>query len=284
MKERRIFLKNLGSLALGSIILPSFASAAVKNSNMGKIKNIGVQLYTVRKEMLEDPTGTLKQLAALGIKEVESARDQNKGAYYGLKPKEMKKICNDLGMTLRSGHVRLNNQWQKTMDDAAESGQEYLICSSLPSTGQTIDNYKKVSEMFNKAGEECEKLNIKFGYHNHGEEFEEKDGQILYDILLNNTDPKLVHMQMDIGWILSAGKDPIEYFKKYNGRFPLWHLKDMRDGISTEFGNGTLDVVNLLKHGKQSGLKYFFVEQEEYTNTPMESMKQNMDYLAKLSI
>lgn len=284
MKERRIFLKNLGSLALGSIILPSFASATIKNNNIGKIKNIGVQLYTVRKEMLEDPTGTLKQLAALGIKEIESARDQNKGAYYGLKPKEMKKICNDLGMTLRSGHVRLNDQWQKTMDDAAESGQEYLICSSLPSTGQTVDNYKKVSEMFNKAGEQCKKLNIKFGYHNHGEEFEEKDGQILYDILLNNTDPKLVHMQMDIGWILSAGKDPIEYFKKYSGRFPLWHLKDMKDGISTEFGNGTLDVVNLLKHGKQSGLKYFFVEQEEYTNTPIESMKQNMDYLAKLSI
>jgi|SRR5690554_5165107 len=284
MKERRDFIKNLGALALGSVLLPSFAEASIKSNNLSKVKDIGIQLYTVRKEMVADPTGTLKQLAALGIKEIESASDRTKGAYYGLQPKEMKQICKDLGMTLRSGHVSLNSQWQQTMDNAAESGQEYLICSSLPSRGQTVDNYKKVSDMFNKAGEECKKLNIKFGYHNHGEEFQEESGQVLFDVLLNNTDPKLVHMEMDIGWVVAAGKDPVQYFKDFSGRFPLWHLKDMNGGTSTEFGKGSLDVVNLLKNRKLSGLKYFFVEQEEYTSTPMESMKQNMDYLHNLDI
>ncbi|HUH19690.1 sugar phosphate isomerase/epimerase [Albibacterium sp.] len=284
MKQRRDFIKNLSALALGSVFLPSLAEASIKGSSLGKVKDIGIQLYTVRKEMLTDPTGTLKQLAALGIKEIESASDPAKGAYYGLQPKEMKQICKDLGMTLRSGHVSLNGQWQQTMDNAAESGQEYLIVSSLPSRGQTVDNYKKISEMFNKAGEECEKLNIKFGYHNHGEEFQEENGQILFDVLLNNTDPKLVHMEMDIGWVVAAGKDPIQYFKNFSGRFPLWHLKDMNGNTSTEFGKGSLDVVNLLKNRKLSGLKYFFVEQEEYTSTPMESMKQNMEYLHNLDI
>lgn len=282
MKERRDFIKNLGALALGSVLLPSFTEASMEIN--AKIKNIGIQLYTVRKEMLAEPIETLKQLAALGIKEIESASDPRKGAYYGLQPKEMKKICKDLGMTLRSGHVSLDSKWQQTMDNAAESGQEYLICSTLPSQGQTVDNYKKVSEMFNKAGEECKKLNIKFGYHNHGEEFQQENGQVLYDILLDNTDSKLVHMEMDIGWVVAADKDPIQYFKNYSGRFPLWHLKDMNGTTSTEFGKGTLDIVNLLKNRKLSGLKYFFVEQEEYTSTPIESMKENMDFLSKINI
>lgn len=283
MKERRDFIKNLGALALGSVLLPSFTEASAER-NTSKIKDIGIQLYTVRKEMLAEPIETLKQLAALGIKEIESASDPRKGAYYGLQPKEMQKICKDLGMTLRSGHISLDSKWQQTMDNAVESGQEYLICSTLPSRGQTVDNYKKVSEMFNKAGEECKKLNIKFGYHNHGEEFQQEKGQVLYDILLNNTDSKLVHMEMDIGWVVAAGKDPIQYFKNYSGRFPLWHLKDMNGETSTEFGKGTLDIVNLLKNRKLSGLKYFFVEQEEYTSTPIESMEENMDFLSKINI
>jgi len=282
MKERRDFIKTLRALALGSVLLPSFTEASMEIN--AKIKNIGIQLYTVRKEMLAEPIETLKQLAALGIKEIESASDPRKGAYYGLQPKEMKKICKDLGMTLRSGHVSLDSKWQQTMDNAAESEQEYLICSTLPSQGQTVDNYKKVSEMFNKAGEECKKLNIKFGYHNHGEEFQQENGQVLYDILLDNTDSKLVHMEMDIGWVVAADRDPIQYFKNYSGRFPLWHLKDMNGTTSTEFGKGTLDIVNLLENRKLSGLKYFFVEQEEYTSTPIESMKENMDFLSKINI
>lgn len=279
MKTRRHFLKNVGALAAGSLLLPSLTEA------MAKVTNPGIQLYTFRNSMTTDARGTLKQIASLGIKQIESA-SSNKGNYYGLTPKEMKQACADLGMTLRSGHVSLNAQWQKTLNDAAESGQEYLICSSLPTRGQTVENYKKVCDAFNKAGEEAQKLNIKFGYHNHAEEFDSDKGQVLYDFMLANTDPKYVYMEMDLGWVVAAGKDPFDYFKRYPGRFPLWHLKDMdvKNKHSTEFGKGDLDIKKLLEHRKDSGLKYFFIEQEEYTSTPYESMKENMEFLSKLKI
>jgi sugar phosphate isomerase/epimerase len=278
MKKRRQFLMDVGTLALGSTLLPSFTTPPKK------VKNPGIQLYTFRKEMMADVTGTLKQMAALGIKQIESARSE-KGHYYGLRSTEMKKICNDLGMTLRSGHVHLDDKWQQTMNDAAEAGQEYLICSSMPVSGQTLSNYKKVAEAFNKAGEECKKLNIKFGYHNHEYEFEQESGQVLYDVLLNSTDPNLVHMELDLGWVIVAGKDPIDYFNKFPGRFPLWHLKDMNMSKkeSTEFGKGGLNIKAMLQNSEKSGLKYFFIEQEEYASTPLESMQHNMNYLKKLN-
>lgn len=279
MKTRRHFLKTAGAFALGSMILPEFSFA------LAKIKNPGIQLYSVRAEMLADAKGTLKQLAALGIKQIESASSA-KGNYYGLSGKEMKEACKELDMTLRSGHVAINSKWPQTMEEAAEAGQEYLICSSMPKSGQTIDNYKRTAEIFNKSGEECRKLGIKFGYHNHDYEFDKVDGQVLYEVLMDNTDPKLVHMELDLGWVVASGNDPFEYFKKYKGRFPLWHLKDMdlQKKHSTEFGKGGLDIPKLLKHQKESGLKYFFIEQEEYAKTPMESIKYDMDYLERIKI
>ncbi|GAB3931700.1 sugar phosphate isomerase/epimerase family protein [Mucilaginibacter myungsuensis] len=279
MNNRRDFLKNMGALAAGSVLMPSLASAF----NYKKVSNVGVQLYTFRDAMMADAKGTLEKIAALGIKQIESAAS-GKGLFYGLKPAEIKQICKDLGMTVRSGHTGIGKDWSATVAQAAEAGQEYLICSSLPSWGQTVDNYKKVSDIFNKAGEECKKSGIKFGFHNHAEEFATADGQVLFDVMLNNTDPKLVCWEMDLGWVVTAGKDPFDYFKRFPGRFPLWHLKDMKDHKSTEFGKGDLDIPKLLKHAKDSGLKYFFVEQEEYTNNPFDSMKENMDYLAKLDI
>ena len=279
MQTRRDFLMDTGALAIGSMLLPSLVKS------FGKVKNPGVQLYTFRKEMLADAKGMLRRIASLGIKQIESARSE-KGHYYGLTPKEIKQTCAGLEMTLRSGHVQIDNKWQQTMNEAAESGQEYVICSSMPTSGQTADNYKKVAESFNKAGEDCKKLDLKFGYHNHEYEFESDKGQVLYDILLNNTDAALVHMELDLGWVIVAGKDPLDYFRNYKGRFPLWHLKDM-DMVkkqSTEFGKGGLDILQMLKQSKQAGMKYFFVEQEEYTSTPFESMKENMDYLAKLKL
>lgn len=278
MKTRRDFLKTSGALTIGSLLWKNMPAPE-------KFKNVGIQLYTFRKEMSADALGTLKQIASLGIKQIESARSE-KGNYYGLTSKEMKKVCADLGMTLRSGHVHVDNKFQQTINDAAEAGQEYLICSTMPTNGQTVDNYKRVAESFNKSGEECKKMNVKFGYHNHEYEFESDKGQVLYDVLLNNTDASLVHMELDLGWVIVTGKDPMDYFKNFKGRFPLWHLKDM-DMVkkhSTEFGKGGLDIVQMLKNSKESGMKYFFVEQEEYASTPFESMKENMDYLGKLKL
>ena len=272
-------MRDSTAIALGTALLPSFAFDTVN------LNNSGIQLYTVRKEMLQDAIGTMKQVAALGFKQIESARS-DKGNYYGLKPSEIKQLCKDLDLTLRSGHVHIDDQWQQTMNDAAEAGQEYIICSSMPSKGQTTDNYKRAAESFNKSGAECKKLNLKFGYHNHDYEFENENGKILYDVLVENTDKSLVNMELDLGWVIAAGKDPIHYFKQFPGRFPLWHLKDM-DLVkknSTEFGKGSLDIKKMLSNSDKSGMKYFFVEQEEYSSSPFESMKYNLDYLKKIKL
>ena len=276
MKTRRDFLKITSGLAAGAMFLPTLASAK-------KVKNVGIQLYSVRKEMLADAVGTLKALAKIGYKELESARSE-KGNYYGLQPKEIKKIAGDLGMAVKSGHVHIDKDFQRSIDYAAEAGQSYLVCSSLPSNGQTVDNYKNVAEIFTKAAEECKKSNLIFGYHNHEYEFEKENGQVLYDVLLDNTDPKLVTMELDLGWVIISGHDPLAYFNKYPGRFPLWHLKDM-DGKkkeSTEFGKGEVQIIEMLRNADKSGVKHIFVEQEEYASTALESMKYDFDYLMKL--
>ncbi|MGB5356167.1 MAG: sugar phosphate isomerase/epimerase [Eudoraea sp.] len=278
MVTRRNFLFQVSALSAGSLLMPTIMKAS------GMEDKMGVQLYSFRDEMLNDPIETLKQIANIGIKEIETARS-SKGHYYGLKPEEMKKICDDLGMNLKSGHVHLDDAWEKTMNEAVVSGQEYLICSSMPSKGQNVDNYKKVAESFNKAGEACKALNLKFGYHNHDYEFDSEGGEVLYDILLKNTDPSLVHMELDLGWVITAGKDPLEYFENYPGRFPLWHLKDMNlaKKESTEFGKGGLDIKKMLAYKKASGVKHIFIEQEEYAKSPLESMEYNMKYLKGLS-
>ena len=279
MNSRRNFLKTSGALAVGSLLISDLVRAASRKS----VTDVGLQLYTVRNEMLNDNVGTLKKIASLGYKEIESAGSE-KGSYYGFKPAEMKKVCNDLGMTLRSGHVHYDAKWQQTIDDAVESGQEYLIVSVMPTKGQTVDNYKSVAETFNKAGEACKKSNITFGYHNHDSEFEKDNGKVLYDVLLENTDPRFVKMEMDLGWVIVTGNDPLAYFAKYPGRFPLWHLKDMdmKEKHSVEFGKGGLDVKKMLENANKAGMKYFFVEQEEYTGTAFDCLKSNMDYLKKL--
>ncbi len=301
MPNRRDFLKNSLSMGAGSLLFPAFARAASGLSSTGsdpsssdalargatnpsrRVKDIGIQLYTVRTEMLADPVATLKRLAAIGFKELESARS-DKGNYYGLSPKEIKKITEDLGMKLRSGHIHVDNEWQKSIDEAAETGQEYLISAVLPTPGQTVENYQRSADAFSKYGEDCKKANLSFGYHNHNSEFEEVDGKILYDILVERSDPSLVKMEMDLGWVVAAGHDPFQYFDKYPGRFELWHLKDvdMTRKASTEFGKGALDIKKLLQHGKQSGMKHFFLEQEEYTHSAFESVQIDYDYLEKL--
>ena len=277
MQTRRQFLASTGTLAIGAAVLPSCKAASAN------VKNPGIQLYSFRDDMLKDAEGTLRKIAALGFKQIESA-SSSKGHYYGLKPKEIKNICTDLGMTLRSGHVGIDAKWQQTMEEAAESGQEYLVVSSMPVNGQTVDNYKRVSDIFNESAAALQQFNIQFAYHNHDAEFETEKGEILYDVLLQHTDKKLVKMEMDLGWVVVAGKDPLEYFKKYPGRFPLWHLKDM-DKVkkhSTEFGEGDIDLAGLLKKGKKNGMKYFFVEQEEYTKKPLESMEYDYQFLQKI--
>ena len=279
MKTRRVFLKEAALAGVGGFLLPGFIPSL---SDKPKLKQVGIQLYSVRKEMLTDATGTLLKLGKFGYQEIESAQS-DKGNYYGLSPKEIKTLLNDHGMHLRSGHTHIDGNWQRSIDEAAEAGQEYIICSVLPSPGQTIENYQKSADLFSQAGEQCKKSGILFGYHNHESEFETVDGQVLYDVLLDRVQADLVHMEMDLGWVIAAGKNPLEYFSKYPGRFPLWHLKDMNvsEKKSVEFGKGSVDIVVLLQHSKQAGMKYYFVEQEEYSVNAFESMEYDYNWLAK---
>lgn len=293
MTNRRDFLIKSSTFLAGGLILPSCmnsnSSEESTTTDMAaagsrKVENVGVQLYTFRDALKTDVMGTLEKIAGMGYKQIESARS-GAGHYYGLTPSAMKKACDDLGMVLRSGHVHLDADFEKTMAEAIEARQEYLICSSMPTDGQTVDNYKATAEAFNKAGEQCKANGIKFGYHNHEYEFDAEGDQVLYDVLLNNTEADLVHMELDLGWVIVAGKDPLDYFTRYEGRFPLWHLKDMdmTEKHSTEFGKGGLDILKMLQNGEKSGIKHIFVEQEEYSVGPFEAMKENMDYLNKLT-
>ncbi len=276
MTTRRSFIKRSGTAAIGALVLPTMGCSAPSPA-------FGVQLYSFRDALAKDAIKTLEGIAGLGIKKIESARS-DKGLYYGLRPEQMGKVCADLGMQLISGHVHLDDTFENTMEQAAASGQEYVICSSLPTNGQHVDNYKSVAEAFNKAGEACKKMGLKFGYHNHEYEFESDKGTVLYDILMDETVPELVHMELDLGWVIVAKKDPLHYFEKYPGRFPLWHLKDMNlaNNESTEFGKGALDIKKMMQYQKQSGVDHIFIEQEEYASTPMESMQHNMDFLKQL--
>jgi sugar phosphate isomerase/epimerase len=279
MKSRRLFLKEAALAGASGLLFPGFfSSVKIKPKLIG----VGIQLYSVRKEMLADASGTLIKLGKIGYQEIESAQSE-KGNYYGLTPKEIKKLLKDQGMFLRSGHTHIDDHWQRSIDEAAEAGQEYIICSVLPSPGQTIENYQKSADLFSQAGEQCRKSGLLFGYHNHASEFETVNGQVLYDVLLNRVEPDLVHMEMDLGWVIAAGKNPLDYFSKYPGRFPLWHLKDMdiAEKKSVEFGKGSVDIIGLLQHRKQAGMKYYFVEQEEYAVTAFESMEYDYNWLVK---
>ena len=275
---RRNFLRTSGAFALGTLLIPEILRAETKPG-----KNIGIQLYTVRTEMLADPAGTLKQLAKIGYKEIESARSE-KGNYYGLSPKEIKGITSDLGIKLVSGHVQIDADWQKYIDLAAEAGQEYLVCSVMPGEGQTLENYQRAADIFQQSAEACKKSGLTFGYHNHEYEFARVGQQTLYDILLDRTDPELVKFELDLGWVIATGSDPEYYFNKYPGRFPLWHLKDMDLKLkhSTEFGKGGVNIKKLLTDADKSGLKHIFIEQEEYTRPPIDSAAYDLNYLLKL--
>ncbi|MEZ4697913.1 MAG: sugar phosphate isomerase/epimerase [Rhodothermales bacterium] len=287
MQTRRTFLLRSGAAA-GAIALPLELISGCAGSRKAPagslhVDNIGVQLYTFRDAMLNDPRATLALIADLGFKEIESAGSP-KGHYYGLTSVEMKDVCDGLGMVLRSGHVALDENFDATMDEAAAADQEYVICSSMPTSGQSADNYKSAADAFNEAGEQCARRGLKFGYHNHDYEFESEGGHTLYDVLLDNTDPDLVHMEMDLGWVVASGKDPLDYFARYPGRFPLWHLKDVSAELqkSTEFGKGSLDIPAMLRNREASGVRHIFVEQEDYAVGPEEAMRYDLAYLREI--
>ncbi|HTB23903.1 MAG TPA: sugar phosphate isomerase/epimerase [Puia sp.] len=316
MTNRRKFLQQSGMLALTGLLYPGLKGT---NNFFGvkATRPIGLQLYTLGNLMTTDTSGTLQKVAAIGYSQVESAGSQ-KGNWYGFKPKEFATMVKDAGMTWRSAHVggapitidqimkmaktaedsakiqkmaagfknmpkqiNLRDNYQQLADEAAEGGLSYLVCSFIPV--DTLDEIKTAVDVFNKSGEACKKVGVQFAYHNHTTEFDMVEGQRPFDYILTNTDKDMVKMELDLAWATKANQDPVALFKMHPGRFPLWHVKDL-DKVNkepAEVGSGIIDFKRIFDNSKESGMKYFFVEQDGAPQ-PIQDVTNSYNYLNKL--
>lgn len=267
-----------------------------------KVKNIGIQLWTVKDILTKDTKNVLTQLASFGYKELEAFGMDNE-AMKGFFTAENKKLIDDLGMKLVSSHVMPNRlkdksvkegldvfapTWKKTVELGLKMGLKYI---TIPWTEehfrQNPDGFKQTAEAFNLLAEYVNKQGLKFTYHNHSFEFEAKEGQVMYDVLLKECDPKYVDFEMDLYWVTLAGKDPIAYINQYPGRFPLWHVKDMSKNNpkeNSDLGQGSIDFKKIFQFAKKAGCKHFLVEQESGFNPDsMSSAKNGCQYLKNLN-
>jgi sugar phosphate isomerase/epimerase len=315
MTTRRNFLRQSGLAALAGLALPKLGQAAL-SGYFPAPPPAGLQLYTLGQLMITDPANTLKEIAAIGYKEVESAGSE-KGNFYGYQPKEFAKMLKDLGLHWRSAHIggagfnpeqamknaksaqdsariqamiernknrpqalNLRDNYKELADKAAEGGLSYLVCSSIPV--RTLDEIKIAVEVFTKTGEACKKVGVQFAYHNHTTEFDTVEGHRPFDYILSNTDKDQVKMELDLAWATKAGQDPLELFKQHPGRFPLWHVKDLnKDNQPAEVGTGHVEFKRVFDHAGDSGMKYFFVEQDGAPK-PLENVKTSFENLKKV--
>jgi sugar phosphate isomerase/epimerase len=298
--SRRKFIKRSAQAFVGSSLLSqfSFANTTTKDGEL-----VGIQLYSVRDDMEKDPLGTLKQLAAMGYKHVEHANYKDR-KFYDYTPAEFKKILEGLGIKMPSGHTVLGSQhwdtakkeftdlWKYTVEDAATMGQQYVISPSLT---RLIEKIKMVFcnlwKCLIKVVSSCKKSGMKFGYHNHDFEFSESlGGEMLYDIMMKNTDPTLVIQQLDIGNLYNGGANAAEIVKKYPGRFSSLHVKDEIKATegnekyeSTILGAGivnTKDVIDMVR--KNSKNVHYIIEQESYQGkTPLDCAKEDLAIMKK---
>jgi len=275
---RREFVGAVGGL-LASSALPS--GSATDSAVMRKLGRIGVQLYTVRDEMKKNFAGTLARVAQIGYKEVEFA------GYFDHSAKSVRATLRQNGLTSPAAHIGfpvLGKEWDKIIEDALVVGHRYLICPWIDEKLRTPEGFKQVAELFNKAGERAKAAGLQFGYHNHDFEFKRIQGQLIYDYLLEHTDPKLVAMELDIFWIRTGGQDPLTYFRRYPGRFPCLHIKDMdAAGKMVEVGKGVIPWRAILARRDVAGTKHIFVEHDQPAN-PFESIRDSYRYLRALEV
>ena len=278
--KRREFVQTASFAAVGLLSLPSF-----KMAGMGK-KRLGLQLYSLRESIPGDPKGVLQKVAGFGYKELETYGYRD-GKIFGMDFTEFCNYVKGLGMKVTSGHYGLDqikgDTWKKAVEDAKKNGQPYMVVPYImPNQRQTLDDYKRIIADLNAAGEVCNSNGVRFGYHNHAFEFETLEGQVPYDLMLKDLDPKKCGMELDIYWIVFAGFDPVQYFEKYPGRFEQWHIKDMDKTDpkrNADVGSGSIDYKALLTKAKLSGCKHFYVEQESYPGAPIDSVAACASYM-----
>lgn len=279
---------------LGSALGLSALSVLALNACADKAKTIGLQLYTLRDDIQKQGIETiLAEVAKLGYKEVENF-GYNDGKFFGKTPSEYRKVLKDNGLSAPSGHTLtarstqaggmdgLTKNWQQVVDDAAAVGQEYIVIAYLFDDERKPDDYKQLVDLLAQGQETAKKAGLILGYHNHDFEFNERvDGEMPYDLILKNT---TVQMEMDLYWITKTGQKPADYFAKYPGRFPLWHVKDMANTPEKEFaevGTGTVDFAAIFEKSKEAGLTHYFVEQDICKRPPLESIKISIDNIQK---
>ncbi|MDB5158175.1 MAG: sugar phosphate isomerase/epimerase [Mucilaginibacter sp.] len=291
MTNRRTFLTQAGLLSAGVIIAPNLLSAK-------PVKNVGLQLYSLRDQLPKDVSGVIAKVAAAGYKEVEPFGYSKRAGFWGLDAKAFSSLLKANGLTTPSAHYDMNeflgsgkmDNFNDYIEAANATGQSHIIIPSINGEYiKTVDECKAVADKMNKAAEICQKSGLKLGYHNHNFEWKPIGDTTFYDTVIDNTDPKLVAMEMDIYWVVRSGKDPLELMAKHPGRFEFVHIKDMdktNNGLNTEIGTGTIDFVKILAQAKQGGVKHFIVEQENYTNIdPYVSITQSAKYIKdKISI
>ena len=308
MKNRRQFLEEAAALTIGGALL---SNAGWANSLFPKkaLPAPGIQLFTLFNEMDQDTVGALQKVATAGYKNIESAFSKQQG-FYGKKPKEFKALLHDMGMEWRSHHVigrpfkmppntklpngpdgkpitipvmkNLEDNSQEFVDQIAEAGVPYLVCANINiSTG---DEIKKSAEVLQRAGEQAKKAGVQLAYHNHATEFDATDGIVSYDYFTSQISADILKMELDLGWVFKAGRNPVEIFKKNKGRFPLLHVKDMTAaGEIVPFGEGAYDFKETFKNIDIAGVEYFFLEQD-FPKKPFENIVtavQNFDKFKK---
>jgi sugar phosphate isomerase/epimerase len=301
--KRKQFLQSSGAALLGTMFFRNNALASW--THFPKDRAMGLQLFTFFNEIDNDVQGTLKKIATIGYKEIESAFSK-KGGYYGMKPKEFASYLKDIGMSWKSHHVlgapfklppgaklpdgpdgkpitvppmkNLRDNMQELVDGVAEGGVPYLVCANTPIN--TLDDIKASIDTLNKTDEACRKAGITFAYHNHDAEFRAVEGQIPYEMFLSQTK---MQMELDLAWVTKGGKDPLELFKQHPGRFPLWHVKDLDKEFKTilPVGEGTIDFKRIFAAAESSGMKHFFVE-HDMPKDATASITSSYNYLSKM--
>jgi sugar phosphate isomerase/epimerase len=295
MSTRRTFIKQT-SLATTGLFL-------MKGSWLKADPLIGLQLYTVRSEIIKDVEGTIAKVAGIGYNSVELF-GYAKGMFFGKTPAEFLAILKKNNLKTPSGHYSIDSYLTKDDEDdlkktiavAAEMGHEFFVIPFLTDNMRTsLDDYKKLAVKFNRVGVLAKSAGLKLAYHNH--DFEFKDwggGKTGYDVLLKETDPSLVNFEMDIYWVVRAGQDPIKIIKENPGRIKMWHMKDMAskqppsyttDGpqFFAPVGTGIINFKEIFKYKKESGMKYFFVEQDQTTLPVYEAISKSFGYVKKLT-
>jgi sugar phosphate isomerase/epimerase len=280
MTSRRDFTKTLGATVV-AYAFPSLAASPKPLAPSRRLNNVGLQLYTVRDEMKKDVEATIARVAASGYTEVEFA------GYFGKRPAEVRAILDRHGLTAPSAHIGSiePDAWHEALDAAHVIGHQYVVVPWIPVERRTgIDAYKKIAAEFNRAAEQARAASLQFAYHNHDFEFAPVDGKLPYDVLLAETDPKLVQMEMDLYWITKGGQDPLAYFARWPGRYPMVHVKDSMgppEHKMADVGAGKIDWKRIFAKEQQAGIKHFFVEHDQPAD-PFASIRASCEYLKQL--